>query len=147
VPFTLLNTGEYLGLRDKRRLIESGAVDILNIHGHITDGLRAAWLAYEHGIQVSLGNTPFEMGVHLAAALPGGTWMEYSFLNYNVLLEQPVVFENGYALAPEAPGHGLRLSEQARENFAQPEIQDVSGMAPPPSLIHWPKQAARPGEK
>jgi L-alanine-DL-glutamate epimerase-like enolase superfamily enzyme len=146
VPFTLLNTGEYLGLRDKRRLIESGAVDILNIHGHITDGLRAAWLAHEHGIQVSLGNTPFEMGVHLAAALPGDTWMEYSFLNYNVLLEQPVVFENGYALAPEAPGHGLRLSKQARENLAQPEIQDVSGMAPP-SLIHWPKPAARPGEK
>jgi L-alanine-DL-glutamate epimerase-like enolase superfamily enzyme len=141
-PFTLVNTGEYLGLRDKRRLIESGAVDILNIHGNITDGLRAAWLANDHGLQVSVGNTAFELGVHLATALPGKAWMEFHFPNYNFLLEAPVRFENGYALAPEAPGHGLRLSEQARAQFAQPEIQDVSGMEPPPGLIRWPKHAA-----
>src|SRR5258706_758201 len=141
VPFTLVNTGEYLGLRDKRRLIESGAVDILNIHGNISDGLRAAWLANEHGIQVSVGNTSFELGVHLAAALPGDTWLEYHFPNYNVLLEAPVVFENGFAVAPDIPGHGLRLSEQARARYAQPEIQDVSGMTPPPGLIHWPEHS------
>ncbi len=142
VPFTLVNTGEYLGLRDKRRLIESGAVDILNIHGNYSDGLRAAWLANEHGIQVSLGNTMFELGVHLAAALPGDTWIEFHFPNYNALVEQPVRFENGYALAPEAPGHGLRLSEQARARYAQPEIQDVSGIELPSGLIRWPQHPA-----
>ncbi len=147
VPFTLLNTGEYLSLRDKRRLIEAGAVDILNIHGNITDGLRAAWLANDHGLQVSVGNTAFELGVHLAAALPGDTWMEYHFPNYDCLLEAPVRFENGYAVAPEAPGHGLRLSAQARTQFAQPEIQDLSGMEPPPGLIHWPQPAAGTGKK
>jgi len=147
VPFTLVNTGEYLGLRDKRRLIEAGAVDILNIHGNLSDGLRAAWLANEHGLQVSLGNTAFELGVHLAAALPGDTWIEFHFPNYSFLLEAPVVFENGFAVAPELPGHGLRLSEQARTQWAQPEIQDVSGMAPPPGLIHWPEHSARTGEK
>jgi L-alanine-DL-glutamate epimerase-like enolase superfamily enzyme len=146
-PFTLVNTGEYLGLRDKRRLIEAGAVDILNIHGNLSDSLRAAWLANDHGLQVSVGNTFFELGVHLAAALPGDTWMEFHFPNYNFLLETPVVFENGYAVAPDRPGHGLRLSEQARAQYAQPEIQDVSGMTPPPGLIHWPQETTRTGEK
>jgi L-alanine-DL-glutamate epimerase-like enolase superfamily enzyme len=136
VPFTLVNTGEYLGLSDKRRLIEAGAVGILNIHGHITSSLRAAWLAAEHGLPVSVGNTMFEVGVHLAAALPGpAAWMEYSFPNWNELMAEPVRIENGYAYAPEAPGHGLRLSDKARTVYAQPEITDLSGMAAPPSIL------------
>ena len=137
-PFTLVNTGEYLGLSDKRRLIEAGAVGILNIHGHFTHSLRAAWLAAEHGLPVSIGNTMFELGVHLAAALPGGPWLEYSFPNWNELVEAPVRFENGYALAPEAPGHGMRLSAAARTQFAQPHIEDVSGMTPPVSILRQP---------
>lgn len=134
-PFTLLNTGEYLGLPDKRRLIESRAVDILNIHGNFTAGLRAAWLANEHGLQVSVGNTSFEVGVHLAAALPGTPWLENSFHNWNFLLEEPVTFENGHAIAPEVAGHGLRISEQARERYAQPSIEDLRGIEPPPSPL------------
>src|SRR5579871_1767143 len=55
VPFTFVNTGEYLDLRGKRQLIEHHAVDILNVHGHISHGLHAAWLASEYGIPVSLG--------------------------------------------------------------------------------------------
>jgi L-alanine-DL-glutamate epimerase-like enolase superfamily enzyme len=138
VPFCLVNTGEYLGLRDKRRLIESQAVDILNIHGNLTDGLRAAWLANEHGLQVSIGNTMFEVGVHLAAALPGTPWLENSFHNWNFLLEEPVKFEDGYAFAPEIPGHGLRISQQARKQYAQPNIEDLSEIAPHPSPLHLP---------
>jgi L-alanine-DL-glutamate epimerase-like enolase superfamily enzyme len=134
-PFTLLNTGEYLGLGDKRRLMEAGAVDILNIHGHFTNSLRAAWLAGEHGLPVSIGNTNFELGVHLAAALPGGPWMEYSFPNWNEVVMEPVRFEGGYALAPEVPGHGMRLSAAARTTYAQPNVEDVSGMTPPPSIL------------
>ncbi|HEX2910867.1 MAG TPA: mandelate racemase/muconate lactonizing enzyme family protein [Chloroflexia bacterium] len=118
VPFTHLNSGEYLDLRGKRKLMEHRAVDILNIHGNISDSLQAAWLATEYGIPVSLGNTPLELGVHIAAALPEETWLEYSFQDYNQLVEQPVVFENGYALAPDRPGHGLVLSEAARAEFS-----------------------------
>jgi L-alanine-DL-glutamate epimerase-like enolase superfamily enzyme len=134
-PFTLINTGEYLGLSDKRRLLEARAVDILNIHGHFTNSLRAAWLAGEYGLPVSIGNTMFELGVHLAAALPGAPWLEYSFQNWNQLMVEPVRFENGYALAPEVPGHGMRLSEAARTRYAQPNIEDVSGQTPPPSIL------------
>jgi len=119
VPFTLVNSGEYLDLHGKRILMENRAVDILNIHGHITAGLHAAWLASEYGIPVSLGNTSFELGVHLAAALPNVNWMEYSFLEYEHLLESPITFDDGYAIAPDRPGHGLALSRQAQEQGRQ----------------------------
>jgi L-alanine-DL-glutamate epimerase-like enolase superfamily enzyme len=121
VPFTLVNSGEYLGLSGKRQLIEQRAVDVLNIHGSINDAMKIGWLAAEHGIPVALGNSDFEIGVHIAAALPEVYWMEYSFLSYNHLLEEPVRFEDGYALVPERPGHGLRLAESARSEFARPD--------------------------
>lgn len=114
VPHVLVNGGEYLNAAGKRKLIEQGAVDVMNVHGAISDGLRIAWLAAEHGIPISVGNTNFEIGVHLAAALPEVGWLEYSFLSYNDLVETPIEFRDGYALLPDRPGHGLRLSDAAR---------------------------------
>lgn len=119
VPFVHVNSGEYLDLSGKRSLLESRAVDILNIHGNFTDSLKAAWLAAEHGIPVSLGNTAFELGIHLAVSLPEVKGFEYSFLNYNHLMETPVRIEDGIAYAPDIPGHGLRLSDDARHEFAR----------------------------
>ena len=48
-----------------------------------------------------------------------GDWLEYSFQNYNHLVEQPMVFEGGYAIAPERPGHGLALAETARTELGE----------------------------
>lgn len=133
VPEIMVNAGEYLDLRGKRRLIEARAVDILNVHGVISDVMRAGWLAAEHGLEVSLGNTSFEIGVHLAAALPECRWMEYSFQNYAHLLEEPVRIEDGFAYAPDRPGHGLRLAEKARRSLAAPEVLPAEALpvAPP----------------
>ena len=122
VPFTQINSGEYLDLRGKRLLMEARAVDYLNVHGGISDTLRAGWLAAEYGLPVSLGNTMFELGVHLAAALPEAHWIEYSFQDYNQLVAEPVQFEDGYAIAPDRPGLGLELSEAARKEYATPEF-------------------------
>jgi len=121
VPFSHINSGEYLDLHGKRLLMEHRAVDIVNLHGHISDSRQAAWLAAEYGIPVSLGNTPFELGVHLAAALPNVEWMEYSFQDYEQLLAEPIVFKDGFAYAPERPGHGLALADDARITYAHPE--------------------------
>lgn len=120
MPDVLVNGGEYLDVSGKRTLIERRAVDVVNIHGSINDAMRIGWLAAEHGIPVSVGNTNFEIGVHVAAALPEVNWIEYSFLSYNHLLETPVEFRDGHAYAPDRPGHGLRLSESARSEFARP---------------------------
>ena len=93
---------------------------MLNIHGSIGDAMKVGWLAAEHGVPIAVGNTNFEIGVHVAAALPDVIWLEYSFLSYNHLLETPIEFSDGHALVPDRPGHGLRLSEAARSELARP---------------------------
>ena len=131
LPFTQVNTGEYLDLSGKRRLIEARGVDIMNVHGKFTDVMRAGWLAAEHGLRLSLGNTFCELGVHLAAALPEADWLEYSFQNYHHLVAEPVVFEGNVALAPDRPGHGMVLSEKARREDAVDTVAEGPRPAPP----------------
>jgi L-alanine-DL-glutamate epimerase-like enolase superfamily enzyme len=121
-PWTMINSGEYLDAHGKRLLMEAGGVDILNVHGQITDVMHIGWLAADRGIPISIGNTFLELGVHMAVALPEVEWLEYSFQNYNQLVEEPIEIRDGYAYAPDRPGHGLVLSETARRELAKPHI-------------------------
>jgi len=123
LPFTRVNAGEYLDLKGKAQLLAADAVDVLNVHGHISEALAAARLSASHGIPLALGNTPLELGVHLAAALPEVECMEYAFQDYDVLVDEPIRFRDGYAEAPDRPGHGLVLSEAARSELARPDAE------------------------
>ncbi len=109
LSFTRVNTGEYLGYSGKRRLLEHNAVDVLNVHDSISTTRSAAWLAADHGVPVSLGNTILELGVHLAASLPECLCLEFSDLVWNEIAVEPVGFEDGFAIAPNRPGHGIEL--------------------------------------
>jgi L-alanine-DL-glutamate epimerase-like enolase superfamily enzyme len=131
-PWVLVNSGEYLDLRGKRRLLEGRGSDILNVHGHISDVMRAGWLAAEHGVRVSLGNTILEIGAHMAAALPEADWVEYSFQNYNHLVAEPFAIVDGWITAPDRPGHGLVLSDAARRDHAVPDVRDPKRLPPAP---------------
>ena len=121
IDSTRINTGEYLGFHGKRRLLECSGVDVLNIHGQVGDSRAAARLAGDHGIPVSLGNTLLEIGVHLAASLPECLYLEFSDLAWNRLAVEPVVFEDGYAIAPDRPGHGITLDRDALAEYSRPE--------------------------
>ncbi len=148
VPWTLINSGEYLDAAGKRQLMAAGATDILNVHGQVTDVMRIGWLAAELGIPVSLGNTFLEVGVHMACALPEVEWLEYSFQNFDHLVEQPVEIRDGWAYAPDRPGHGLVLSETARREWARAEVlpRDKLGAAPINlRAVHRPKLTASEG--
>jgi L-alanine-DL-glutamate epimerase-like enolase superfamily enzyme len=148
VPWTLINSGEYLDAGGKRQLMLAGGTDILNVHGQVTDVMRTGWLAAELGIPVSLGNTFLEVGVHMACALPEVEWLEYSFQNFDHLVEQTMEIHDGWIYAPDRPGHGLVLSETARRNWARPEIlpREKLGDAPiNPRLDGGPKLAASAG--
>ena len=132
-PHVLVNSGEYLDLRGKRRLLEGRGADLLNVHGHIGDVLKAGWLAAEHGVPVTLGNTSLEIGVHLAAALPEADWLEYSFQNYQPPgrgSRSPCA--TAMPIAPDRPGHGLVLSAEARAGAA-PKVLRPEELPPAPA--------------
>lgn len=132
LPWTLVNSGEYLDAAGKRQLMLAGGTDILNVHGQVTDVMRIGWLAAELGIPVSLGNTFLEVGVHMACALPEVEWLEYSFQNFDHLVDQPIEIRDGWAYAPDRPGHGLVLSESARREWARPHVLPVTELGPAP---------------
>jgi L-alanine-DL-glutamate epimerase-like enolase superfamily enzyme len=131
-PWTMINSGEYLDAAGKLRLLQAGATDMLNVHGHVTDVMRVGWLAAEFGIPVTLGNTFLEFGVHVACALPEVEWLEYSFQNFDHLVEEPMTIAQGWIHAPERPGHGLALSAAAREQWSCPEV------LPREQILHAP---------
>jgi L-alanine-DL-glutamate epimerase-like enolase superfamily enzyme len=130
--WTLINSGEYLDASGKRQLMQAGGTDILNVHGQVSDVMRIGWLAADMGIPVSLGNTFLEVGVHMAAALPEVQWLEYSFQNFDHLVDEPVLIRDGFAHAPNRPGHGLVLSETARREWARPKLLPRSELGPAP---------------
>jgi L-alanine-DL-glutamate epimerase-like enolase superfamily enzyme len=131
-PWTLINSGEYLDAAGKRALMLAGGTDILNVHGQVTDVMRIGWLAAEMGIPVTLGNTFLETGVHMACALPEVEWLEYSFQNFDHLVDEPMVIRDGWIYAPDRPGHGLVLSETARREWARPDILARADLGPAP---------------
>ena len=121
---TQLNSGEYLDATGRRQLLQAGATDMLNVHGRVTEVMRLGWLAADMGVPVTLGNTFLELGVHAACALPEVAWLEYSFQNYDHLVEEPVEIVDGWAHAPDRPGHGLALSDAARAMAAPLRLAD-----------------------
>lgn len=131
-PWTLINSGEYLDAAGKRALMLAGGTDILNVHGQVTDVMRVGWLAAELGVPVSLGNTFLEVGVHMACALPEVEWLEYSFQNFDHLVEQPMRIADGWIHAPDRPGHGLVLSERARREWSRPQVVPNDQIGPAP---------------
>ncbi len=121
-PWTQINAGEYLDVSGRARLLMARATDIINVHGRITEVMHTGWLAAELGIPIALGNTTLELGVHTACALPEVPWLEYSFQNYDHLVEEPFKIERGMIHVPDRPGLGLSLSAEARTLWSVPEL-------------------------
>jgi L-alanine-DL-glutamate epimerase-like enolase superfamily enzyme len=114
-PAVLLNCGEYVGVEGKLELVRRRIPDVLNVHGFITESMIAGRAAATAGLPVTVGNTQLDVGVHVAAALPEVLFMEYSALGLEALVEEPIRIADGYAHAPDRPGHGLVLSSGARD--------------------------------
>jgi L-alanine-DL-glutamate epimerase-like enolase superfamily enzyme len=137
---TLVNAGEYLDVTGKRKLLEARVCDLLNVHGHVTDVMRIGWLAADMGANITMGNTFLELGVNMALALPGVEWLEYSFQNFEHLVEHPYEIRDGRIFGSESPGHGLVLSELARRTWRRPDVVGRGGHTHVP-----PQMRLRPG--
>ena len=66
----------------------------------------------------------------MACALPEVEWLEYSFQNFDHLVEQPMEIRDGWIYAPDRPGHGLVLSEAARRDWSRPADRRGQGRRP-----------------
>jgi len=110
--------------------IERGAVDIIQPDatkvGGLTEALRIAWHAYDHGIDyVPHGyNTAFGLAADLqiAAALPKAEWVEYitpSPLIDDITIE-PFILKDGWLEIPDTPGLGIEPDMEKIGYYSSP---------------------------
>ncbi|MFQ6022312.1 MAG: enolase C-terminal domain-like protein [Acidiferrobacterales bacterium] len=83
--------------------------DVMKIGG-VSGWLRAAALAELTGIPLSSHLFP-EISVHLLAVTPTSHWLEYVDWA-NPILSEPLKVEDGHAVIPDRPGHGIEWNEE-----------------------------------
>lgn len=107
-------------LQQVRRLVERKALSRVRVLPDIDFARACADIATDFGVPLIFGNSPFEMSVHAAVALPFVDRLEFSDLGWNVLPSCPVRFENGYAIAPSQPGIGVEPNPDMLREFSRP---------------------------
>ena len=81
--------------------------DVANIGG-ITAWLKVARLAETHNLPVT-SHGVHDLHVHLLAAVPNGSFLEAHGFVLDAFLKDPLQIVEGYASAPERPGHGVEF--------------------------------------
>ncbi len=56
-----------------------------------------------------------DLHVHLLSAVPNASFLEAHMFGLERFITHPLVIEDGYALAPDRPGHGVELNWAALE--------------------------------
>ena len=97
-------------------LIGAGGVDFpepdLTTCGGITPFMKIAHLAEAHGLPV-MSHGAHDLHVHLLAAAPNAAYLEWHAFGLERFMADPLTVEDGYARAPERPGHGIVFDWQA----------------------------------
>ena len=125
---TPIQIGEnFAGLAPMAAALEASASDYvmpdLDRIGGVTGWQRAAGLAAAYNREVSSHLFP-EVSAHLLAATPGRHWLE--FVDWAVLLQEPLQIVDGLAIVPNRAGNGMRWDEAA---VASPWSHRKSGRA------------------
>lgn len=106
-------TGENLHtLYEFRQFIGAGAVDfpepdVSNVGG-ITVWTKVAHLAEAHNLPVTSHGVQ-DLHVHLLAAVPNASYLEAHGFGLDHFKKHPLQMEDGKAIAPDRPGHGVEL--------------------------------------
>ena len=114
-------TGENLRtLWDFRHLIASGGVsfpepDVANCGG-VTAFMKIAHLAEAFNLPVT-SHGAHDVTVHLLAAAPNRSFLEVHGFDLGPLIAEPLRIEDGFAIAPERPGHGIAFDWAALEKL------------------------------
>ncbi len=108
-------------LWDFRHLIASGGVtwpepDVTNCGG-ITPFMKICHLAEAFNLPVT-SHGAHDITVHLLAACPNGQFLEAHGFGLERYIEHELVLENGKAVAPDRPGHGVVFDWAGLEKLA-----------------------------
>ncbi len=106
---------------DFRHLITSGGVsypepDVTNCGG-VTSFMKVAHLAEAFNLPVT-SHGAHDITVHLMAAAPNRSYLEAHGFGLDRYLAHPLVIDNGCAIAPERPGHGMEFDWAALAKIA-----------------------------
>ena len=101
-----------------KQLIEGGAVtypepDVTNCGG-VTTFMKIAHLAEAFNLPVT-SHGAHDVTVQLLAAAPNGVYLEAHGFGLDRYIEQPLKIEEGNAIAPDRPGHGIVFDWQRLE--------------------------------
>jgi mandelate racemase len=115
-----LQIGEnFDGPKDMLEALDAAACDLvmpdLGRIGGISGWMQAAGIAAARGIPMSSHLMP-EASAHALAATPTCHWLEYVDWA-DVLVQQPLRIEDGFAVVPERPGSGLVWDDAAVARF------------------------------
>lgn len=91
--------------------------------------------AFEKGIRMLYGNSMMELNIHAAAAYPATTWIEFSDIAWNQLIQNPVKIKNGSLELPQGLGYGLEPKMDFIQELRSPE-ESVLELLPCP----WEKK-------
>ncbi|NNG05366.1 MAG: uroporphyrinogen decarboxylase, partial [Inquilinus sp.] len=114
--------GENLrSLWEFRHLIAGGGVtypepDVTNCGG-VTAFLKIAHLAEAFNLPVT-SHGAHDVTVHLLAAVPNASYLEAHGFGLDDYLAHPLVIEDGAAIAPDRPGHGLEFDWPGLDKIA-----------------------------
>ncbi|HEY6434024.1 MAG TPA: mandelate racemase/muconate lactonizing enzyme family protein [Acetobacteraceae bacterium] len=105
--------------RDFIPYIRAGAVDVLQpdmcLVGGITETMRIGRIADSFGLALAPHfMTPLHL--HITAALPRATYLEYYPFMDHLLAEKPTL-KDGMLMVPDRPGHGVGFAEQAWKQY------------------------------
>jgi mandelate racemase len=118
---TSVQIGEnFWSTHDAQKALAAGACDLIMPDamkiGGATAWLRAAALAQAAGVPISSHLFP-EISAHLLAVAPTAHYLEYVDWA-NPVLREPLVIEQGQAILPDRPGHGMAWDEAAVAKLA-----------------------------
>lgn len=108
-----LAAGENLhSLAEFTVLIGSAGVDFpepdLTTCGGITPFMKIARLAEAHGLPV-ISHGAHDVHVHCMAACPNAAYLEWHAFGLDDYMEDPLLVNEGFADAPDRPGHGIEF--------------------------------------
>jgi L-alanine-DL-glutamate epimerase-like enolase superfamily enzyme len=105
-------------LYEFKQMIEAGGVtfpepDVTNCGG-ITVFMKVARLAESFNLPVT-SHGAHDITVHLLAACPNRSYLEAHGFGLDRYIAQPLQIEDGFALAPDRPGHGIEFDWKGLE--------------------------------